>query len=298
MTSPPRTPNAYTTSMQPSPCEPTYTAATYKPPSLYPNKKQRTDFVLEPVPPINAASNFTSPALPSAGFEPNLRSSSMNAKYSIPPPSIQPHPSASRRQSVQHPDHFQRARTPMASAQHRQSTYYVDGASPNAYQSNLAQHYRTRESIPTPCTAERNYRRMHPTNDAFHSRESYDTNVQIPERPAPRRSATHGYDSPYARNAEGSQERRTSQQFDTRYEQVRYVERERGPQSPRREQYSQQLPKLTPGQYQSHQNSYFMPSPYDHQHGRTRKRSNLPKQATEIMKTWFDQVFVEPLFAS
>lgn len=42
--------------------------------------------------------------------------------------------------------------------------------------------------------------------------------------------------------------------------------------------------------YQNNQPSFFMPSQYDYRQGRARKRSNLPKQSTEIMKTWFDQV--------
>lgn len=42
--------------------------------------------------------------------------------------------------------------------------------------------------------------------------------------------------------------------------------------------------------YQDAQPTFFMPSHYDYQQGKTRKRSNLPKQSTEIMKTWFDQV--------
>jgi hypothetical protein len=44
------------------------------------------------------------------------------------------------------------------------------------------------------------------------------------------------------------------------------------------------------GGYQDAQPTFFMPSHYDYQQGKTRKRSNLPKQSTEIMKTWFDQV--------
>lgn len=36
--------------------------------------------------------------------------------------------------------------------------------------------------------------------------------------------------------------------------------------------------------------SFFMPNHFDYQHGKSRKRSNLPKQSTEIMKQWFDQV--------
>ena len=42
--------------------------------------------------------------------------------------------------------------------------------------------------------------------------------------------------------------------------------------------------------YEDAQPTFFMPSHYDYQQGKTRKRSNLPKQSTEIMKTWFDQV--------
>lgn len=45
-----------------------------------------------------------------------------------------------------------------------------------------------------------------------------------------------------------------------------------------------------PGPYHLNQTPYFVPSHYEYQHGKARKRSNLPKRSTEIMKTWFDQV--------
>lgn len=35
---------------------------------------------------------------------------------------------------------------------------------------------------------------------------------------------------------------------------------------------------------------FFMSNHFEHQSGKARKRSNLPKQSTEIMKAWFDQV--------
>jgi len=59
----------------------------------------------------------------------------------------------------------------------------------------------------------------------------------------------------------------------------------------RRSEYppSQQAPLFAHG-YEPAQSAYFMPSQYEYQHGKARKRSNLPKQSTEIMKTWFDQV--------
>ncbi|OQO06889.1 hypothetical protein B0A48_07455 [Cryoendolithus antarcticus] len=40
--------------------------------------------------------------------------------------------------------------------------------------------------------------------------------------------------------------------------------------------------------------AFFMPSHYEYQQGKTRKRSNLPKQSTEIMKHWFDQNIANP----
>ncbi|KAK3110183.1 homeodomain super, partial [Teratosphaeriaceae sp. CCFEE 6253] len=46
--------------------------------------------------------------------------------------------------------------------------------------------------------------------------------------------------------------------------------------------------------FESTSPSYFMPSQYDYQHGKSRKRSNLPKQSTEIMKTWFDRNIINP----
>ncbi len=46
--------------------------------------------------------------------------------------------------------------------------------------------------------------------------------------------------------------------------------------------------------YPESQSPYFVPNHYDYKHGKTRKRSNLPKQSTEIMKNWFDKVSNRP----
>lgn len=63
---------------------------------------------------------------------------------------------------------------------------------------------------------------------------------------------------------------------------------------PRYEPRGQEPPEAIAGfnhaGFQDAQAAFFMPSHYDYQQGKTRKRSNLPKQSTEIMKTWFDQV--------
>jgi len=52
--------------------------------------------------------------------------------------------------------------------------------------------------------------------------------------------------------------------------------------------------RLSYGPYDHVQSSFFVPNHYEYQHGKSRKRSNLPKQSTEIMKTWFDQVNAIP----
>lgn len=38
--------------------------------------------------------------------------------------------------------------------------------------------------------------------------------------------------------------------------------------------------------------AFFVPSHYEYQNGKSRKRSNLPKQSTEIMKRWFGKIFL------
>ncbi|KAI7540616.1 hypothetical protein KC331_g9072 [Hortaea werneckii] len=48
------------------------------------------------------------------------------------------------------------------------------------------------------------------------------------------------------------------------------------------------------GGYESPPSQYFMQAHYEYSHGKTRKRSNLPKQSTEIMKTWFDENMSNP----
>lgn len=44
---------------------------------------------------------------------------------------------------------------------------------------------------------------------------------------------------------------------------------------------------FNPPSYPYSQNAFFVPSHYEYQNGKSRKRSNLPKQSTEIMKRWF-----------
>ncbi|KAJ9619917.1 homeodomain super [Taxawa tesnikishii (nom. ined.)] len=50
---------------------------------------------------------------------------------------------------------------------------------------------------------------------------------------------------------------------------------------------------FTTSSYYGHP-TFFVPTHYEHQNGKSRKRSNLPKQSTEIMKRWFDENMHNP----
>lgn len=68
------------------------------------------------------------------------------------------------------------------------------------------------------------------------------------------------------------------------------VVRKRGTMPPMTREDVYRTPEtLSPPHYGPHP-SYFVPNHYEYQQGKSRKRSNLPKQSTEIMKNWFDQV--------
>ncbi|TKA25320.1 hypothetical protein B0A50_06224 [Salinomyces thailandicus] len=63
---------------------------------------------------------------------------------------------------------------------------------------------------------------------------------------------------------------------------------------PRRDYEPAQLAPGFIGGYEPARAQLFMPTPFEYHHGKARKRSNLPKQSTEIMKTWFDQNITNP----
>lgn len=201
--------------------------------------------------------------------------------------------SVARQTPTQYREDQPRARSPLENSQHRPPPHYIDSAAPSSFHPNVARRYRTPESIPTPSSAEPEYRRIHSANNAFIAHGPQNPFMTMPERPAPRRSSINDYDERYPRDEERNHDRRLSHQTNTRFEQARLIERERLPQSGPGEQYLSHPPRTyAAGTYQSGQHAFFMPSHYDYQYGKSRKRSNLPKQSTEIMKTWFDQVTI------
>ena len=81
---------------------------------------------------------------------------------------------------------------------------------------------------------------------------------------------------------------------DAQYELVvrpSYSDRDASSQVGRAEYFhSHTSPNLTSGPYMGAQPALFLPGHGDYHLSKSRKRSNLPKESTDIMKHWFDEV--------
>lgn len=284
MSSPPQTPTISGVSFQPSPREPAYTTATYKPPSLYPNKKQRTDRVSESGLRNANGSNFDSPRLPSATLEPRP---TLRADLAYPVLPAHTEHRQSRRLSIQRPSdgphayHISTARAPDGSHSPI-STYQIfrtpDQSSTSAtfakaYPQSQALYPPMQEPMPhaTHTILDRQSERRTLRRSSTDARQGY------PSRSSEPNHVRHSSCQPGVRLPLSS-----SDEFGPRLDE-RLFGRTEYPQTP-------SMSSLPNGGYENAQPAFFMPSHYEYQHGKARKRSNLPKQSTEIMKTWFDQV--------
>jgi len=272
ITSPPQTPTMLTASFQPAPREPAYTTSTYKPPSLYPNKKQRMGSLAEPAAPYSTVSSFSSPGFPTASFEPKF-------------PGVPQRPdddtnavlSRSRRFSVQPANEYANTTTRM----------------------NSSHHYRTPEQTPTTTTFDRSFALSQSLASAAHDqlpREYAHYGRHSTHRDA--RRASDAYLAGNHRLYEPNQGGYASHASRVRVE-TPMNEPYRPPPDDRSFGLSHRHPArsgaaFVHGPFDAAQLPYFMPSQYEYQHGKARKRSNLPKQSTEIMKTWFDQNINNP----
>lgn len=273
ITSPPQTPTMLTASFQPAPREPAYTTSTYKPPSLYPNKKQRTGSLAEPAAPYATVSTFSSPGLPPASLEPKIPGMPQRSESDSHAALLQ-----SRRLSVQPANEYVNMTTRM----------------------NVNHHYRTPEHTPTSMGFERSFAlsqsmapgcrdKVPPEYSHFGRHSSY--------RDTRRASETYlGYNNNgvYEPRQGGyaSHPSRVCADMPTD-EPFRRTQDGRSLGLPHRHPTHSGTP-FGQGPFDAAQLPYFMPSGYEYQHGKARKRSNLPKQSTEIMKTWFDQNINNP----
>ncbi|KAH9825495.1 Homeobox protein TGIF1 [Teratosphaeria destructans] len=243
MSSPPQTPTVLTLPYQPSPREPAYTNSTYKPPSLYPNKKPRTDSF------PTAGASYSAPGSWSALGE---SSAPLESKASVGP--------ASSLRARGSPEHQREPNVPQPRTNPRLDDFERRSA---AQQQSSAGPWNHRERVPD---------------------RSNDRRIGEPYHPYER---SHP-ESAYARPPPQEHPLRVQPSQRDYFTQLREDHPFDRPTPPHMSQYAHGP------QYENGQSSYFMPSHYDYQHGKARKRSNLPKQSTEIMKTWFDQNIGNP----
>lgn len=297
ITSPPDTPPTQQGGFQPRPREPTFSASTYKPPALYPNKKPRTELGLAPSPIFNARSSVSSPGLSSATLErsPAHSTQSMGMSRDRSPPRTE-HENGRRQSIYQAPAsrysqvspgtvHYQYARGFVAEAPRRPSEVTSSGSyrsperpafTPSRSEQIYAYQSSSQGRPPVDYFTPTNGERYKVPSDSSTSRRSSVISQREYGPPAPMEPTRVAY----------APSRQTHYSLPIHDEPAplrdspQYIDTSRSRQP---EAYSRPV-------YQDAQPTFFMPSHYDYQQGKTRKRSNLPKQSTEIMKTWFDQV--------
>ncbi|OQN97072.1 hypothetical protein B0A48_16876 [Cryoendolithus antarcticus] len=270
LSSPPTTPRLYDAAFPLAAREPSYVATTFKPPAFYPNKKPRTTLSPRHSPSfapegmsISSDRSATARVDYSARF--SRPSMTMDTEY-FKSPDVWPEgvqPSARARL-----DEW----TTRYEARQGEVLYHDRPGSPRSRrQSTISDLRRTSVDVRSP--------------GQVHGRERVDD-----------RSFHNGHEAGYL-----PQNRLRATPYFPGQDRERYTA-----------ECTQNLPtrSVLPGrEHDSHMGltgraadivapdrraAFFMPSHYEYQQGKTRKRSNLPKQSTEIMKYWFDQNIANP----
>ncbi|KAK0250731.1 homeodomain super [Friedmanniomyces endolithicus] len=283
LSSPPPTPPILSGPFQPAPREPAFTAATYMPPSLYPHKKPRVSLVSDHTPSYSNSTTCASPGPVRTTLEPRPYESTAHDRLSLSDTRYYEDAHAARRFSVQHATD----NNANPSAQHRAS--YVPRATNHfdRSQQDGFQPYRTPDHTPTSTTHNTEFPAMGSyassrDSDLQKRRGSQYTTAQEPTTAHDNGSyheSHHHATYPPAVHSRGPQ----IESYGAHHEDGRMPRPSHLPP-----------PSYHRSPYGSTPPSYFMPSQYEYQQGKARKRSNLPKQSTEIMKTWFDRNITNP----
>lgn len=253
--SPPATPPSQGLSLQPLPREPVYDhQPTYKPAALYPNKRTRTDSGWDARTPERTSFDSASKSLP---YMPNRHEETRSRlQYDLPTPS---------------------SRSPIMHSHH---------ASPDL-RNQRAELPRNLHSYPSPGLPRADsYATSDPMMTVRNRSSMYSNASSVSQDEDMRRHSGYGEYQP-----QSSRERYA-------------VEPPRQPFMPvtanamPREEYPPVARLDVPQGYGNPQypypHAFFVPSHYEYQNGKSRKRSNLPKQSTEIMKRWFDENMHNP----
>lgn len=253
--SPPATPPHQGVSLQPLPREPIYEhQPTYKPAALYPNKRTRTDSGWDARTPERTFSESAPKSLP---YMPaRTEETRPRSQFDLPTPS---------------------SRSPVMQNPH-------DSPDHRSQRTDLS---RSGLSYPSPgLPRSETYATSDPMLTARNRSSMYSNASSVSQEEDMRRHSGYG-------------------EFQSQSSRERYaVEPQRHPFMPvaantmPREEYPPVARLDVPQGYSNaaypYPHAFFVPSHYEYQNGKSRKRSNLPKQSTEIMKRWFDENMHNP----
>ncbi|OBW66600.1 MAG: Uncharacterized protein AUREO_033310 [Aureobasidium pullulans] len=250
--SPPATPPSQGHSLQPLPREPIYDhQPTYKPASLYPNKRTRTDSGWDARTPERT---FTETAPKNLPYMPTRHEDTRpRSQYDLPTPS---------------------SRSPVIHSHH---------ASPDL----RVQRTDLPRTYPSPALPRSD---VYPTSDpmltARNRSSMYSNASSVSQDDDMRRHSGYGEYQP-----QPSRERYAVEPPRQSYMSVpaNNMPREEYPPVARLD-----VPQAYGNAPYPYSHAFFVPSHYEYQNGKSRKRSNLPKQSTEIMKRWFDENMHNP----
>lgn len=286
MNSPPETPRTEGATLQPSPREPSVSTAMFKPLAFYPNKKARVED-RGPVP-FRQSHKVASYASPASAYPALERHQYMQSGGVDSSGDDSVH--RSRRHSL-HPSYGSARYDKAYGDEYRLYESERSGWS-KGYVSEPAWDTINRHS------ASRDRAPISPSSDfAFLPDASLPTRSFLYASQGPRPSSSHHTARQnYSSRPMSSGSRRDHFQRDTQRSPAAYdaydrrsYEDDRGSYSKRDSFDTDSRDGSASGGPTQHP-SFFMPAHYDYTQSKTRKRSNLPKQSTEIMKTWFDNV--------
>lgn len=274
-------------SLQPSPREPAYDQATYKPPALYPNKKSRIEAIIDRQPDDRSLSDQASRTLPSIRHASDVpRSYGSPGELSAPlgDRTLPVYPSRRPDDVLGNHAFTDSPRGPyQREAKDRKYNDKVDSPIRNdAWGHSAAAYSSSTYAQRRPESNDLRRPNEYPSAEYSNGPSSLSRRSSIDQQHG------HLYPLPSPGYGASPQVQPHAQSEDERRYDAEREYRERQIQAP-----AQQTGYRTPP-YGYAQPSYFVSAHYEYANGKPRKRSNLPKESTEIMRKWFEENMTNP----
>jgi len=271
--SPPATPSTFGTTLQPSPKEPTSDFSAFKPLALYPNKRSR----------IDDDGSYRDP--PQQGLPRISHDSRSVIALGSPRPQYRLEPARVSLSAAS--DHSRHESAYAAPREHHTPSHYP---LPQPAPSSIASHDRVQLQRPQLPALENMVLRPHEPaapSTVSEGASRYSSRGSSPSWTQPHRAIESR--APKSWTSEFTE-------FPGSSGTTRHAPLKRSPPAyfdVNEEKHHCNGTQSTPS-YSPDQSAYFVQNLYMYQNGKSRKRSNLPKQSTDLMKQWFDEHIQNP----